>query len=559
MNRNIERIFISFVASCSLAVTVAHSVNIILSLWLPNIGETSSIILTWVVIIVSLCFAICQLTFRQSKFFPYSYILLPIIGALGAAVFGNGFGIGSITVIVVGIIQTYAANTIFSKLPLVLDNALVKYPLRSFIWAILGVVLITQTGRLGTYIEDPSFDWWLTTHNEWWTKHMCMPAYIQAADYNRQQEVNIYDERHYPAITRNAKVHLKVERMDAFVGDPFQYPPQFLLAPSLAIWLTNDFLIMRTVWYSLQVLGFVFVAMLLALWIRHEAGWTPVLLIPVVWCSVPAMQCFQYGQFHLATIVLAIGGMLAFERERNALGGMLLAAAILSKLFPAILLIPLLVQRRWKPLVWTIGAAGVLTVLSLFIVGTKPFITFANYQIPRLSGGDALAAFTREWPEFRQMVIANVISLYGVVFKLRELGISEMSDGLALWIMRIYAVILIFLAMKAGKVNDSRLNRACIWLALLNLAALQTSLAWGDYVTVGSVWLLSLLTGLKYRKNWQILLLGLCWVFTVLNLGIVPILNLPSIMVMMVLTIIVSFLLHLLNGWVILRADSRVN
>jgi len=557
MARPLERTFIALVVCGSLAITIVHSINSILIRWFPTLGQTSAAILTWAVIFVSVGFALGQLIIQQSKWLLLVGILLSVIGSLGAAVFGNGFGTASLAIFLIGIVQTRAADRISSRLPVSLDGAIVKHPLRSFLWTILGILLLIQTGRLGTYMADPSVDWWLTTRNEWWAKHMCMPAYIQAADYNRQGEGNIYDERHYPAITRNAKVHLAVQRMDAFVGDPYQYPPQFLIFPSLALWLTNDFLTMRTVWYSLQMLGFVLVAVLLAWWVRSEAGWTPMLLIPVVLLSVPAMQCLQFGQFHLATIVLAVAGMLAFERERHALGGILLAVAILSKLFPAILLIPLVIQRRWKSLAWTIGFAGLLTLVALTIVGTKPFSAFVNYQLPRLSGGDALAAFTREWPELREMVTANVISLYGVVLKLHELGVPGMSDGLALWIMRLYSVLVFLLALLAGRTSGSRLHRTLIWFALLNLAALQTSLAWGDYVTVGSVWLLSLMAVQKHRTYWHRILLGACWVFTVFDLGIVPMPTLLPTVVTMTITSIGAVLLCVLNGWVILREGPK--
>jgi hypothetical protein len=112
-------------------------------------------------------------------------------------------------------------------------------------------------------------------------------------------------------------------------------------------------------------------------------------------------------------------------------------------------------------------------------------------------------------------------------------------------------------ALRAGKTGSSRLDRTLIWFALLNLAALQTSLAWGDYVTVGTVWLLSLLAVQKHRSPWTRILLGACWVFTVFNLGIVPMPALLPTAAAMILTSIGAVLLCVLNGWVILRKDPK--
>lgn len=558
MSRPFERTFVAFVASSSIAITIAQGANAVLRAWFPMLTQTSATALTLSVVIISFGFAITQLFSPQTKHFFWVALLISVSGSFFLAVFGNGFGTASITVVIVGIIQAYLARLISSRLPSSIDISLRRHKVRSLLWAILGILLVVQTGRLGTYMSDPSVDWWLTTRNEWWAKHMCMPAYIQAADYNQQGEANIYDERHYPAIIRNANLHLTVQQMDAFVGDPYQYPPQFLLAPSAALWLTNDFLTMRTVWYSLQVLGFVLIAVLLAWWVRYEAGWSPMLLIPLVWISVPAMQCFQFGQFHLATILLAVAGMLAFEHKRQPLGGLLLAAAILSKLFPAILLVPMIVQRRWKDLAWTALFGIAITLLALLILGPKPFSAFTDYQIPRLAGGGAFAAFTKEWPELRDLVTANIVSLYGVVFKLRELGVGGMSDELAIWVMRIYTVIVLIIALAAGRFRYNRLHAAITWFALLNLASLQTSLAWGDYFTVGTIWLLSLLSSQTLQKSWNRVLIGACWIFTTLNLGIVPMPELPPKAVMMIVTSIGAVLLFVLNAWVALRKQTDI-
>jgi hypothetical protein len=43
---------------------------------------------------------------------------------------------------------------------------------------------------------------------------------------------------------------------------------------------------------------------------------------------------FQFGQFHAMAIALAVAGMVAFHRDRHALGGALLSVAVLSRSVP---------------------------------------------------------------------------------------------------------------------------------------------------------------------------------------------------------------------------------
>ena len=61
--------------------------------------------------------------------------------------------------------------------------------------------------------------------------------------------------------------------------------------------------------------------------------------------------------------------MQAFEVERRALGGLLLAGGIASKLFPGILVIYLLFQSRWRDLAWTAAFGAVFSGLSLAVTG----------------------------------------------------------------------------------------------------------------------------------------------------------------------------------------------
>ena len=128
--------------------------------------------------------------------------------------------------------------------------------------------------------------------------------------------------------------------------DPFQYAPQFLLWPRAAIAITQDYQAIRLVWFGINVTLCMGAVLLLSFWVGGRVGAVSALLSPFVLIAFPTLHNFQYGQFHFATIALAVLAMLAFARRRPAIGGTLLAVSILSKLFPALLLVPLALQRR---------------------------------------------------------------------------------------------------------------------------------------------------------------------------------------------------------------------
>jgi len=434
-----------------------------------------------------------------------------------------------------------------------------RRPVLTTLWVVVCLLLVVQNIRLGRFMLDPSADWWLTTRNELWAKHACLPAYIEAADLHRQGVTNIYDARYYAVLDRAAKPPLTVAHLAEWAGDPFQYPPPFLVLPRAALALTNDYLTIRRWWYFAQILVFVAVCLLLAVWVGGPAGTAAALLIPVLWLSVPVMQNLQYGQFHLATLLLAITGMIAFERRRNAAGGALLAAAVLSKMFPGVLLLLLIAQRRWRAVAWTAAFAGVFTLAAFLVLGLQPFQAFFGYQLPRLLSGESFD-FTKDWPEFRVAFLADNLAPQAVVGKLRELSLTCLTPAVGTIALRLYTIVLVALTIVAGtrKPRAGHGGRACTWLALLNLAALQSGGAWGDYITLGSVWLLTYLTGEIGRSRSRRVFLAVAWVACLFVPGVQPMPDFLPTYLAMVLTSGIFAVVVGLNTWVLFRPDGLV-
>jgi hypothetical protein len=181
--------------------------------------------------------------------------------------------------------------------------------------------------------------------------------------------------------------------------------------------------------------------------------------------------------------------MSAFARGRNVVGGGLLAYVTLGKVVPGILVVVLLVQRRWRALAWTAAWSAVLVGATLALFGTSPFVAFFGFQLPRMSSGEA---FPMLW-KFPPAAAINH-SAYGVVIKLQHLGVSWATNGVASKVAWIYTLVVVALAWAFARKRDlSPLASAQGWIALVWLAALRSPFTPNIYATFGTVWLLVLL------------------------------------------------------------------
>lgn len=411
------------------------------------------------------------------------------------------------------------------RLPSQLDREAGRRPLVATLWLVLALVTLVQMGRLSNFMTDPSYDWYLSTRNPFWAKHECLPAYLFGAELTARGEPNPYDAVHYPGLNPQARPMTRVEGM--VVEDPFQYPPQFLLLPRLALAITPDYATARLLWFAGQTTFFLAVAVMLAQWVGGRTGRRALLLIPLALSAFPMLHALQFGQLHLAAIALAVAAMLAFEIGRPALGGGMLALAILGKIFPGILLLPLLARRRWNALAWTAAFGLALTLVSWAVLGPAPFIAFFEYQWPRLGDGSAFA-FGEAWPELRELMIADNQGAYGLATKLAALGFSPLADPSALLaVSRLYGLAVLALAgfVSLRLVHATRKHRATAWLALLGLGSMASAGAFGDYVPLTACWLLTLLATRPIGSvddRGRSIFLAVCWLFFYTLLGTTP-------------------------------------
>ena len=439
-------------------------------------------------------------------------------------------------------------------LPAWLDGSAKAHPIRASLFAIFALVAVTQTARITTHMVTRDAGMCILTTNEFWTKHECGPAYFHAVELHERGESNIYHADHYPVLNRNVEPHTEIEGME--VEDAFQYPPQFLLLPKLLLLLTNHFPTIRVTWFSLQFIGIAASLLFLAHWVGGHTGRWMAMLAPVVLLSPAALFSFQYTQFHFAAIALAITGMTAFEKNRCALGGALLAAATVGKIFPGFLILLLLAEKRWKEIGWT-GVFGLAyTVAALVVFGLDPFIAFIAYHVPRLQSFAAFD-FLNTWPELRFELIAANISPYGQIMRLAEMGIPGMSTGLASRCNSLYTLLLVALIVVTSRHLVSKARRTQTWLAVIGLASMASPAAWGDYVPVTALWLLTALAADAVSHRKLAIALAVSGAFFYFLVGLVPLGSFPAPKVTFSLATVSFVLLVGIKVWVILRKPEH--
>ena len=427
-----------------------------------------------------------------------SLILGGVAAVLSSAVL-LGLGVALPIAVAASVVAALAgAAWLTPRLPPSLDGSIRRRPLLASLWVLLCVASVAQTARLATFMVDESrVEHAIYALDDFFVHHSCASAYFAAARLQRSGVPNVYERTLYEG--REGEPIL----IGSLVTDVFLYPPPFLLLPRLALVGSEDFRVWRAVWFGLEG-GIVLLALVaVAAWIGGAEGLRAALLAPLVWLSLPTLMTLQFGNLHVAAIAVAMLAMVAFERNRHALGGALLGVVVVSKIFPGILLLYLLFRRRWRSLAWATGFSVFFVLLSLLLLGPAPFQAFLTYHVPRLSSGAAFETlFTH--PD----VIACNHAIFGAVQKLSLLGVPAMSNATASILAMLYGIALIGVAAIGARVTAEKLPKALVWLALLQLGALRSPFSPDVYAQFALLWILTLLLARGGWRAWQIALLA---------------------------------------------------
>ncbi len=203
----------------------------------------------------------------------------------------------------------------------------------------------------------------------------------------------------------------------------------------------------------------------------------------------PILIFQAFTNFDALATALATGGMLAWARRRPVLAGVLLGLGVSAKLYPVLLLVPLVVLGIRTSRLGAVGRTAAVTALTWFVV-----------NLP------VLLLFPRGWSEFFRLNTrraADMDSLYNVVTSFT--GWEGFDPGLGFWqppLVLNAVVAVLFLSACAGiayiALTAPRRPRVAQLAFLVVAAFLLTNKVWSPQF---SLWLVPLaVLALPHRR-----------------------------------------------------------
>jgi hypothetical protein len=394
----------------------------------------------------------------------------------------RGLGIPSLlATLVVALLSAAVVLWLSRRLPVALDGMRKRSPLLSAAWLLLGCIALIQTARLSAFMLDPTQPQHsLFPGDQWMVEHCCLTAYSESARLAGEGEKNIYNVDIYRGIDPT-----RPRKLESFNVDPYHYPPTFLLLPlGVRAVVGGNFESIRALWFGMSALALMLAIGLIAYRLEPEGRLRAIGMAPLIWCSMPVLSGLQMSNVQILVVAISAIALATFPRWA-IVGGMLLAMSVVAKIFPGILFVYLLARRKWKVAALTAGSAVFLTIVALIVVGPAPFQSFIEYELPRLSSGEA---FSR--PFSRVFAVARNMSPFGIPLKLGWLGIPGMTLEVGRVVSMIYLLGVVGLAIWSGRRQPRSSTEAIsVWLSLLSLGTLASPFAPANYVLVSLVWL----------------------------------------------------------------------
>lgn len=333
------------------------------------------------------------------------------------------------------------------RLPPMLDGLARRHWGLTALYVLFALAAVISTARLSVFMGDSTrVDQQPLPGVAFLETHSCFTAYVQAAALSQKRVDNLYAERWWHGAHGLPPIPPGVENpYRPFLLDYYAYPPPFLLIMAPLAPLAGDFAAQRALWFGLNGLLLALGLWIMARWIDGPNAHRALLLAPIFYGSLPILVTLEVGNFQIAVVVISVLAMVAFERDRPALGGALLAFTILSKISPGVLGIVLLAQRRFRCAAWTAGFGVIYLALSVLTIGVDPMKSFLAYTLPRLSSGVAFAFMDDD-----TFSILTNMAPFGLPFKLQLLGL-KMGDpwAVARRIAHVYSAVLVILSIVA--------------------------------------------------------------------------------------------------------------
>jgi alpha-1,2-mannosyltransferase len=436
-----------------------------------------------------------------------TFLAMVLAGATASSFLALAMGLGGswlLGIVVALLAAGLVAWLIWSERLVRLDEGACS-PVLKVTSAVLSVLALVVLVRLTVFMVDASRVGYASIPTSAWElRHSCLTAYYVAGKATGEGR-NVFDAALYTAPNDTGVGVRKPLELGPFGIDVYEYPPPFLLLPRATLLLAPDFMRLRALWFGLNITVLVVATLGVARLLGPAAGTRALLLAPLVWAALPTLSFLQKGNVQGIIVASSMLAMALFERRRFAAGGMLLAYATMSKLFPGLLLVYLLARRQWRALGWTAGFSLLLALITLLDMGWQQYVGFAEH-LPGLLGGEAFPAFRNS------AAVAINYSVPGLVFKAKLFGVPGMGFLASKIVGWIWTGAILWITVSISRRTLQDRAKPLVWLAILILATLRSPFLPQAYAAFPPLWLLTLLAATYPPRSRVIGLTLLAWV-----------------------------------------------
>lgn len=117
------------------------------------------------------------------------------------------------------------------------------------------------------------------------------------------------------------------------------------------------------------------------------------LLIPVLF-FIPILNNLYFGQSYLLLCCLLLEGFMAYKRDKILLSSLSWGLAIVFKIFPAVILLFLLLRKKYRQAVFLCAVCGLLLMVSVGLNGWAAWKYYVSDILPKVNNGELNDSFT---------------------------------------------------------------------------------------------------------------------------------------------------------------------
>ena len=183
----------------------------------------------------------------------------------------------------------------------------------------------------------------------------------------------------------------------------------------------------------------------------------------------------------------------------------------MSKLYPGLLVLYLLLRRDWRAVAW----------IALFSIAIRRHLDrgLRHRSVFRVRHAHAEAPERRGVPALRNPVaIAVNESIPGLVFKLHLFGVPQMGFAASRVVGWVYTVIAVVLTPRLALQPVAAGREPLAWIAILILATMRSPFL-PTYAPFPSMWAATLLTALTWGRSGICITAAAAWVVLAFTFG----------------------------------------